>query len=51
MAPNAVTTDHYQIQLRPGGVPLVDPEQSPDWSCGDEAHGSPTAPAFYNTQK
>ena len=33
MAPNAVTTGHCQIHLKPGGtvtpLPLVDPGQSP----------------------
>ena len=47
MAPNAVITDHCQLQLWPGGavtpLPLVDPGQSLDWGCGGEA--------FYNTPK
>ena len=53
MAPNAVTTGHCQIQLRPRGavtpLPLVDPGQSSDLGCGGEAPGSPIASAFYNT--
>ena len=47
MAQNAVIKGHCQIQLRLAGavtpLPLVDPGQSPDWSCGGEA--------FYNTSK
>ena len=45
VAPDAVTTGHCQIHLRPGGavtpLPLVDPGQSPDWGCGGEVPGSP----------
>ena len=41
MAPNAVTTGHCQIHLKPGGAvtpfPLVDPGQRSDWGCGGEA--------------
>ena len=55
MAPNAVTTGHCQIHLRPGGAEahflFIDPGQRPGWGCGDEAPESPRVPAFYNTQK
>ena len=55
MAPNAVTTGHFQIHLRPGGavahLPFMGPGQRPGWGREDEAPGSPRVPAFYNTQK
>ena len=45
VVPNAMTTSHCQIKLRPWGavipIPLVDPGQSLGQTCGGEAPEAP----------
>ena len=53
MAPNAMTADHWQVQL---GVwrrcnPPNGSRTKPWWGPGGEALGSPSSPAFYSIQK